>query len=248
MGLEILEQTPDVEAIVVPVGGGGLIAGIGTVVKAKAPHGRDRRRRARARARASPRRSRARRPVAVALSPTLADGLAVAQIGAIAVRDRRARRRSRRHRRRGVDRARDPAPDRAREERRRRRRRRAARRVPRRQARHAQGQARRAGAVPAATSTSRSLGRVIDVGPRRRRPALRASPSRSATGRAASRGSPRSSRRPARRSRRSCTTARSPDPDLSAVRVVCVVETTGPRAREAAARRAAADAGINVVG
>src|SRR4029450_12634536 len=37
MGLEILEQTPDVEAIVVPVGGGGLIAGIGTAVKAKAP-------------------------------------------------------------------------------------------------------------------------------------------------------------------------------------------------------------------
>ena len=37
MGLEILEQTPDVEAIVVPVGGGGLIAGIGTAVKAKRP-------------------------------------------------------------------------------------------------------------------------------------------------------------------------------------------------------------------
>ena len=37
IALEILEQTPEVEAIVVPVGGGGLIAGIGTVVKAKAP-------------------------------------------------------------------------------------------------------------------------------------------------------------------------------------------------------------------
>ena len=37
MALEILEQTPDVEAIVVPVGGGGLLAGIGTVVKAHAP-------------------------------------------------------------------------------------------------------------------------------------------------------------------------------------------------------------------
>src|SRR4029077_4050296 len=37
IALEILEQTPDPEAIVVPVGGGGLIAGIGTVVKTKAP-------------------------------------------------------------------------------------------------------------------------------------------------------------------------------------------------------------------
>ena len=34
MALEILEQTPTVEAIVTPVGGGGLIAGIGTAVKA----------------------------------------------------------------------------------------------------------------------------------------------------------------------------------------------------------------------
>ncbi len=33
IGLEILEQIPDVENIVVPVGGGGLIAGIGYVVK-----------------------------------------------------------------------------------------------------------------------------------------------------------------------------------------------------------------------
>jgi threonine dehydratase len=37
MALEILEQLPEVEAIVVPVGGGGLISGIGTVVKAKKP-------------------------------------------------------------------------------------------------------------------------------------------------------------------------------------------------------------------
>jgi threonine dehydratase len=82
MGLEILEQTPDVEAIVVPVGGGGLIAGIGTAVKAKQPavmivgveperaacftaalaHGA---------------------PTLVPLSPTLADGLAVAQLGGV---------------------------------------------------------------------------------------------------------------------------------------------------------------------
>ena len=38
IGLEILAQLPDVDAIVVPVGGGGLIAGIAAAVKAAAPH------------------------------------------------------------------------------------------------------------------------------------------------------------------------------------------------------------------
>jgi len=33
IGLELLEQVPDVDAVVVPVGGGGLIAGIATAVK-----------------------------------------------------------------------------------------------------------------------------------------------------------------------------------------------------------------------
>lgn len=37
VALEILEQVPDVDAVVVPVGGGGLLAGVGTVVKALAP-------------------------------------------------------------------------------------------------------------------------------------------------------------------------------------------------------------------
>ncbi|WP_033543584.1 threonine ammonia-lyase [Planococcus sp. CAU13] len=37
VGLEILEQLPDVEVIVVPVGGGGLISGILTAVKAVKP-------------------------------------------------------------------------------------------------------------------------------------------------------------------------------------------------------------------
>lgn len=37
LGLEILEDVPDVETIVVPVGGGGLIAGIALAVKAKRP-------------------------------------------------------------------------------------------------------------------------------------------------------------------------------------------------------------------
>ena len=37
IGLEVLEQRPDVDAIVVPVGGGGLVSGIGAAVKAKRP-------------------------------------------------------------------------------------------------------------------------------------------------------------------------------------------------------------------
>ena len=37
IGLELLEQEPELEVVVVPVGGGGLIAGIGTAIKALAP-------------------------------------------------------------------------------------------------------------------------------------------------------------------------------------------------------------------
>jgi threonine dehydratase len=37
LGLEILEQRPDVEAILVPVGGGGLLAGVATAIKATKP-------------------------------------------------------------------------------------------------------------------------------------------------------------------------------------------------------------------
>ena len=38
IGIEILEELPDVDAILVPVGGGGLVAGIATVVKMLDPH------------------------------------------------------------------------------------------------------------------------------------------------------------------------------------------------------------------
>lgn len=37
MGLEILEQAPDLEAVIVPIGGGGLISGIATAIKEKKP-------------------------------------------------------------------------------------------------------------------------------------------------------------------------------------------------------------------
>lgn len=39
-GLEIVEQVPDVDVVVVPVGGGGLLAGVATVVKATSPYTR----------------------------------------------------------------------------------------------------------------------------------------------------------------------------------------------------------------
>ncbi len=80
IALEILEQTPDPEAIVVPVGGGGLIAGIGTVVKTKAPKielvGVE--------PEAAACLTRALDlggPETVPLGSTLADGLAVARVG-----------------------------------------------------------------------------------------------------------------------------------------------------------------------
>jgi threonine dehydratase len=37
IGLELLEQVPDIEAVIVPVGGGGLVSGIATAIKAKRP-------------------------------------------------------------------------------------------------------------------------------------------------------------------------------------------------------------------
>src|SRR6266849_9251603 len=38
MGLEILQQVPDIQAIVAPIGGGGLIAGVACAVKETNPH------------------------------------------------------------------------------------------------------------------------------------------------------------------------------------------------------------------
>ena len=37
MGLEIIEQVPDVDAVVIPVGGGGLIAGCAVALKTMNP-------------------------------------------------------------------------------------------------------------------------------------------------------------------------------------------------------------------
>jgi threonine dehydratase len=82
MALEILEQTPDLDAIVVPVGGGGLLAGIGTVVKALRPQMRVVGVEAE-RARCLEAALAAGHPVPVKLAPTLADGLAVPVVGTL---------------------------------------------------------------------------------------------------------------------------------------------------------------------
>ena len=37
VGLEIIEQVPDLDAVLVPVGGGGLIAGVALAIKSLLP-------------------------------------------------------------------------------------------------------------------------------------------------------------------------------------------------------------------
>jgi len=80
LGLEILEQVPDVDAIVVPVGGGGLLAGVAVAVKEQRPqvqiYGVE--------PSAAPSMTRALaegRPVEVPVERTIADGVAVARVG-----------------------------------------------------------------------------------------------------------------------------------------------------------------------
>lgn len=81
MGLEILRQVPDLDAIVVPVGGGGLIAGIAVAVKALKPRVKIIGVESGATASLTAA-LKAGRPVAIVAKPTLADGLAVTQVGA----------------------------------------------------------------------------------------------------------------------------------------------------------------------
>jgi threonine dehydratase len=80
LGLEIVEAVPDVDAVIVPVGGGGLIAGVGTAVKALRPQakiiGVEPERYASMAAAL-----RAHKPVTIEASPTIADGLAVNCVG-----------------------------------------------------------------------------------------------------------------------------------------------------------------------
>ena len=81
MGMEIAEQVPDADAVIVPIGGAGLIAGVSLAIKHLRPDieviGVE--------ANNAPCYSaavEAGQPVSVEMQPTLADGLAVGKVGA----------------------------------------------------------------------------------------------------------------------------------------------------------------------
>lgn len=76
IALEILDELPDVRNLIVPVGGGGLIAGMATAVRERAPHVRVIGVESRAAASMSAS-YEARRPTERPVSVTLADGIAV---------------------------------------------------------------------------------------------------------------------------------------------------------------------------
>ncbi|MDO2968571.1 threonine ammonia-lyase [Mycobacteroides abscessus] len=82
VGLEILEQLPEVGTIVVPAGGGGLVAGVAAVVKAVRPEVRIVAVQA-AGAAAWPVSLKAGHPVALESMDTMADGIAVGKPGAV---------------------------------------------------------------------------------------------------------------------------------------------------------------------
>jgi len=83
IGLEILEDLPDADLILVPVGGGGLIAGIAVAAKATVPEVRVRGVQAAA-CPSAVEAVKAGRPVLVPAGPTLADGIRVRQVGDLA--------------------------------------------------------------------------------------------------------------------------------------------------------------------
>jgi threonine dehydratase len=80
LGLELLEQRPDADAVVVPVGGGGLISGVALAIKAVRPEVRV----IGVQADALPSMQRAletRTRVRLSPASTIADGIAVRQVG-----------------------------------------------------------------------------------------------------------------------------------------------------------------------
>jgi threonine dehydratase len=81
LGLEILDQVKDVEAVIVPVGGGGLIAGVSLAVKTLRPQTKVIAVEAEHVASFSAALDSGK-PTKIELKPTLADGLAIPQVGA----------------------------------------------------------------------------------------------------------------------------------------------------------------------
>src|SRR6476659_3835979 len=81
MGLEILDQVPDLDAVIVPVGGGGLLAGVALAVKSLRPQIKVIAVEA-AHVASFSAAIQAGKPTRIEMQPTLADGLAIAQVGA----------------------------------------------------------------------------------------------------------------------------------------------------------------------
>jgi threonine dehydratase len=84
MGLEIVEQVPDVEAVIVPVGGAGLLAGVSLAVKNLRPDTKIVAVEAENVASFSTA-LEAGKPTKITMRPTLADGLAIPEVGANAL-------------------------------------------------------------------------------------------------------------------------------------------------------------------
>ena len=80
IGLELIDEVPDLDAVIVPVGGGGLIAGVSIALKETKPSVRV--------IGVEPQRAasfaealRTGKPTRIVMEPTLADGLAVPEVG-----------------------------------------------------------------------------------------------------------------------------------------------------------------------
>lgn len=82
IGLELLEQCPDMQVLVVPVGGGGLICGAAVAIKSVRPDVRVVGVEAE-RLPAALRARQARQPITIPAGETIADGIAVRRIGDI---------------------------------------------------------------------------------------------------------------------------------------------------------------------
>jgi threonine dehydratase len=81
MGLEIVEQVPDVDALIIPVGGAGLLAGVSLAVKTLRPDTKIVAVEAENVASFSAA-LEAGKPTKITMRPTLADGLAIPEVGA----------------------------------------------------------------------------------------------------------------------------------------------------------------------
>jgi threonine dehydratase len=90
MGIEIVEQVPDLDAVVVPVGGGGLLAGVALAVKTMRPEVKVIAVEAENVASFSAA-LREGKPIATPMNPTLADGLAIPTVGSNAFETARNR-------------------------------------------------------------------------------------------------------------------------------------------------------------